>query len=94
MATKNVHISDDFKEVTTRTIDSRQRVCVGDMLKGLKRLQILRNKTGEILLRPLAEVPASEAWLFRNKKALSSVKKGLEDAQERKISKLNPKDLA
>jgi len=39
------------------------------------------------------EIPASEAWLFRNEEAFESVKKGIKDASERKISKMNLKDL-
>jgi hypothetical protein len=38
-------------------------------------------------------IPASEAWLFQNEEAFESVKKGIKDASERKISKLNLKDL-
>ena len=39
------------------------------------------------------EIPASEAWLFQNEETFESVKKGIKDASERKISKLNLKDL-
>ena len=39
----------------------------------------------------LPMVPASEIWLFQNKEALQSVKKGLKDASEGKISKLSRK---
>ena len=52
-----------------------------------------KNDRGEVLLQPVVEIPASEAWLFRNKEAFESVKKGLKDASEGKISKLNLKDL-
>jgi geranylgeranyl pyrophosphate synthase len=38
---------------------------------------------------PLIEIPASEMWLYKNKEALQSVQKGLEDAAEGKISKLD-----
>lgn len=89
----NIHISDDFSEVSTKTIDERQRVALGDILKGIKRVQIFRNASGEILIRPLVEIPASEAWLYKNKKALSSVRKGLEEAAQGKVTKLNLKSL-
>ena len=89
----NIHISDDFSEVSTKTIDERQRVALGDILKGIKRVQIFKNDSGEILIRPLVEIPASEAWLYKNKKALSSVRKGLEEAAQGEVSKLNLKNL-
>jgi hypothetical protein len=41
------------------------------------------------LLQPLVEIPANEVWLFKNKEALESVQKGLKEASEGKISKIN-----
>lgn len=93
MLKSNIHISDDFAEVSTKSVDERQRVSLGDELKGFKRVQLFKNRSGEILIRPLVEVPASEAWLYKNKKASTSVKKGLEEAAAGKVSKLNLKDL-
>ncbi len=89
----NVHVSGDFAEVSTKTIDERQRVALGDLIKGIKRVQIFKNDAGELLIRPLVEIPASEAWLYKNKKALASVHKGLEEAAQGKVSKLNLKNL-
>ena len=34
-------------------------------------------------------IPPSEAWLYKNKKALESVEKGLKQAAKGKITKLN-----
>jgi hypothetical protein len=86
-------IKDEFKEIDTRTVDDRNRLTVGELLKGSKRVRLYKNDRGEVLLQPIVEIPASEAWLFQNKEAFESVKKGLKDASEGKISKLNPKDL-
>jgi len=86
-------IEDEFEEVATRTIDERNRLTLGELPEGLKRVRIYKNDRGEVLLQPVIEIPASEAWLFRNEEALKSVKKGLKDAFEGKISKLNLKDL-
>lgn len=90
---KKIHVSDDFLPMTTRSIDERQRICVGDLMKGFDRVQVYQNGNGEVLLRPMVEIPASEAWLFRNKEALTSVRQGLKDAAEGKVSKLNLKKL-
>lgn len=86
-------IEDEFEEVATRTTDERNRLTLGELPEGLKRVRIYKNDRGEVLLQPVIEIPASEAWLFRNEEALKSVKKGLKDASEGKISKLNLKDL-
>jgi predicted neuraminidase len=86
-------IEDEFKEIDTRTVDDRNRLTVGELLKGSKRVRLYKNERGEVLLQPVVEIPTSEAWLFKNKEAFESVKKGLKDASEGKISKLNLKDL-
>jgi hypothetical protein len=45
-------------------------------------------------LETLAEIiPSSEAWLYKNKEALESVKRGLKDAAEGKVSKLDLNEL-
>jgi hypothetical protein len=38
-------------------------------------------------------IPSSEAWLYKNKKALESVQKGLKQAVKGKIKKLNLDEL-
>jgi hypothetical protein len=61
-------------------LDSKKRLSIGPaMIKGVS-YAIYRNKIGQIILDPVVTIPASEAWLFRNKKALASVKRGLEDS--------------
>jgi hypothetical protein len=93
MRNRVLKIEDEFEEVATRTIDDRKRITLGELPKGLKRVRIYKNDRGEVLLRPVVEIPASEAWLFQNEEAFKSVKKGLKDAAEGKVSKLNLKDL-
>jgi len=93
MRGKSLKIEDEFEEIATRTIDDRNRLTLGELSKGSRRVRIYKNDRGEVLLRPVVEIPASEAWLFQNQEALESVKKGLKDASEGKISKLNLKDL-
>jgi hypothetical protein len=93
MQTNTVRINDEFKEVDTRTIDDRNRLTLGELLKGSKRVRLYRNNRGEVLVQPVVEIPASELWLFQDKEALENVKKGLKDAAEGRISKLNLDEL-
>jgi hypothetical protein len=55
--------------------------------------RIYRNRIGQILLDPQVTIPASEAWLFNNPKALASVRRGLSDAANGKISRVDLKSL-
>ena len=60
--------------------DSRRRVTLGKALEGLDekvRFNIYRNPQGQIVLDPQVSIPASEAWLYRNPKALAMVQRGL-----------------
>ncbi len=86
-------IEDEFIEVDTRTVDDRSRLTLGNLIGKIKRVQVSINSKGEILLRPLVEIPAAEHWLFQNREALESVRRGLKDAAEGRTSRLRPEDL-
>ena len=97
------------RQVSTMTIlkDSNLKKIPGNIKPDSKRRVVLpaslvsedivyhvySNEAGQILLDPQVMVPASEAWLFRNPEALASVKRGLVDAAEGRISKIDPDDL-
>ena len=82
-----LRIDDEFEEIGTKTIDDRNRLTIGDLFKGYKRVRLYKNERGELLLQPTVEIPASELWLFQNKEALKAVRTGLKDASEGKIVK-------
>lgn len=90
---KSIKISDDFQEICTKTMDDRNRLTLGEILKGYKRVRLFMNDRGEVLLQPIVEIPASELWLFQNRDAFESVQKGLKEASEGKITKLNLDEL-
>lgn len=89
----NIKINDAFQEIGTRTMDDRNRLTLGEIFKGYKRVRLYKNDRGEVLLQPVVEIPASELWLFQNKDALESIQRGLKDASEGKITKLNLDEL-
>ena len=69
--------------------DSKRRVTLGKALAGLGedvRFDVYRNPSGQIVLDPQVSIPASEAWLYRNPKALAAVRQGLEEAAEGKAT--------
>ena len=93
MSHKIIKVNDDFEEIGTRNIDNRKRLTVGELAEGFNRVKVYKNKLGEILIRPVVEIPASEYWLFKDKAALGNVKKGIEDVKEGKITKIDPDSL-
>ena len=67
--------------------DSKRRLTLGKALAGLDddvRFDVYRNSSGQIVLDPQVSIPASEAWLYRNPKALATVRRGLQEAAEGK----------
>ena len=50
---------------------------------------IYRNSLGQIILDPQVTIPASEVWLFNNPDALTSVRRGLADAAQDRVSKVD-----
>ncbi len=60
------------------TVDSRKRVSLTKFLPEGKISSVRAYREDDrIILEPMVEIPASEAWLYKNKMALEKVKKGL-----------------
>ncbi len=76
------------------TLDSRKRIALGKFLKGRSiNLFNAELKNGKIILEPMKAVPEHEEWLYKNSEALDSVHRGLQDAADGKVKKLNLNSL-
>lgn len=66
-------------------MDSRNRVTLTPLLaEGEDISSFEAHRDGaKIVLIPMTEIPANEAWLYRNKEALESVKRGLKKGKVR-----------
>jgi len=62
------------------SLDSKNRISLTKLLDGaaISSVKAYR-KADKIILEPMEEVPARQLWLFQNKKALTSVQKGLSE---------------
>ncbi len=62
------------------SIDSRKRISLSKLLPDLPVSSVRAYVDGEkIVLEPMVEVPAREAWLYQNEQALNKVKAGLSE---------------
>jgi hypothetical protein len=61
--------------------------------KGQKMAAVIDIEELKRLETVLDLIPPSEAWLYKNKKALESVQRGLKQAAKGKIKKLNLAEL-
>ena len=50
---------------------------------------IYTNSDGQIVLDPQVTIPASESWVFNNPDILALAKRGLSDAAEGRVSKVD-----
>jgi hypothetical protein len=60
--------------------DSKKRLSIGQAMEDAAAYNIYRNELGQIVLDPVKAVPVYEAWLFENKSALASIKRGLAES--------------
>jgi hypothetical protein len=68
--------------------DSKGRITLGKRAREFSGYTMKENPDGSILLEPLIEVSAKEAWLYKNKEALASVTNGLEESAAGKTKSL------
>ncbi len=60
--------------------DTKKRLSLGALLNLGSSYAIFQAANGEVLLKPVAVVPANEAWLHCNPTALASVQRGLQQS--------------
>jgi hypothetical protein len=84
-------IKDTHFELVTeiQKTDAKRRLSLGQAVEEAgAAYNIYRNRLGQIVLDPVKAVPAYEMWLFENKPALDSVKRGLDDAAAGRVKNL------
>ncbi len=70
--------------------DAKRRVVLPKVLVGEGiTYHIYSNSLGQIVLDPQVTIPASELWLFNNPDAVASVRRGLSDAAQGRVSKVD-----
>lgn len=98
MLTNGALLDEHFTSVGKGTLDSKKRIALTKAIEALQtiigedverlRFKIACNKSGQILLSPEVTVPLHEAWLYKNKAALESVRRGTEEAGRGKARKI------
>ncbi|MBD2419587.1 hypothetical protein H6G54_18135 [Anabaena cylindrica FACHB-243] len=74
-------ISDqNFQQIKeSASIDKRGRLTLGAEATS-KQYRVMKNKSGQILLDPVVNIPERELWLWKNPEATDSLKKGMQEA--------------
>jgi hypothetical protein len=65
-------------ETIKLTVDSKKRISLTKLLPGGKISSVRAYKENDkIILEPMVEIPAREAWLYENEAAFKKVRAGL-----------------
>lgn len=62
--------------------DTKGRISLGKYAQGISSFHLIIDLQNRIILEPHVEIPAKEKWLFDNKKALKSLQKGIQQADQ------------
>ena len=66
-------------EITVRP-DSKGRVTLGALAKGVSSFRVREEADGRLILEPYVEIPARERWVYDNPQVLASLERGIADA--------------
>lgn len=92
-------IDQRFEEIGQTALDNKQRVTLKKAIEVLRqnfgpdvelkvRFTIACNSAGQILLSPETTIPLHEAWLHKNKDAMASLQRGMEQASRGELEDL------
>jgi hypothetical protein len=96
MASNATVLDTHFELIGEVTPDDRKRVTLTKAIDSLRELKIdltrvhfmvYCNQAGQILLSPETTIPLHEVWLYKNRPALESVLRGMDQAKRGKIRK-------
>lgn len=91
---ENIIKDNDFQRIAESVKpDSRKRVVLPRVAESGVTYHVYENSLGQIVLDPQVTIPAHEAWLYRNPEALAVVHKGLEDARQGRVTKIDLEEL-
>lgn len=86
----NKEVSNEkFKPLGISILDSKNRITLGNKITKeiplndmeIDSFEIFIGDEGDILLRPMANIPSKELWIYQNPNVLKRIQKGLRDAQ-------------
>ncbi len=80
------------KQKAIGSMDDKQRICLTRILSREERENFrsfrMYRDDGRIILEPVIEVPAKGHWIYKDPEALTSLLKGIRDAEEGRMHDL------
>ena len=92
--------SEKFKSVGISSLDSKNRITLRDRLMKetplnymeVDAFKVFLGDEGDILLRPMANIPSKELWVHQNPEVLESIQRGMRDIKEDRVTKVKNLD--
>ena len=75
--------------MTTKTVDSKGRITLGQDFVN-QTVVIDDSNPNQLVIRKMVLIPAEEAWLYKNRAAITSLRKGLDQASKMQFSDSPP----
>lgn len=75
--------------MTTKTVDAKGRITLGRDFAN-QTVVIDDSNPNQLVIRKMVLVPAEEAWLYKNRAAMKSLRNGLAQASEMQFSDSPP----
>ncbi len=75
--------------MTTKTVDSKGRITLGPEFAN-QTVVIDDSNPNQLVIRKMVLIPAEEAWLYKNPAAITSLRRGLEQASAMQFSESPP----
>ena len=82
MAMENHTNQEDKGVIQILHPDSKGRITLGKLAKGVSSFHVKQQNDGKLILEPYIEIPQREQWLFHNKEALAHVLQGIKESGE------------
>jgi len=95
-----LNINEKFMPVEVKSVDFKNRINLGSkiitfvsrIMKRADAYQICIGSEGDILLRPVVNIPSREAWIYQNPKVKKQIQEGLQEAAKGDIEKIKNLD--
>ncbi len=70
--------------------DAKGRITIGSLVgdKNISSFHAYIDRQSRIILEPFTEIPASELWLYKNRQALASIRRGIRQSAKKQTKSL------
>ncbi len=94
-----VQANDEFQVIDNKKPDLRNRITLSNKVLSVwnkigeyDSIEISMRNNGDVLLKPVKSIPASEAWIYQNPEIIKKIRKGLKDVKEGKVVNVDDVD--